>query len=239
MIYDFTLQKGTPNGSTDDIEKPWKDKVDALEKVNEVLRQEINELQEEAQSTMLVLNQAKNKLKDCKANEMRAEEERNLKICDLKKELENLKFVKFKLEGAVKEMEIKYSEELKIGKARISEKKELEQKILEQQKKIHYLKVVEQTCKDKENIIVTLRERIQVYSDQHAKFLAHNQAYEETLKQNSELETKLSDKIKELEQSKKSAAALKGNITKIKKKNQESEEIIERIWDKIKDKGFL
>ena len=215
-----------------------------MEKVNEALRKEINELQEEAQSTMLVLNQAKNKLKESKANEMRAEEDCNLKVGDLKKELETLKDVNSELEGKVKEMENKYSEELKIGIARISEKKELEQKILDQQKKIHYLKVVEQTCKDKENIIVTLRERIQVYSDQHAKFLAQNQAYEETLKQNSELETKLSDKIKELEQSKKSAAALKGNITKIKKKNQESEEIIERIWYKTQDQltpdeGFL
>ena len=141
-------------------------------------------------------------------------------------------------------MENKYAEELKIGKARISEKKELERKILEQQKIIDSLKTVEQTCKDKESVNVTLRERIQVYVNQQTKFLAQNKAYEQTLKEKSELETKLSDKEKELEQSKKSAAALKGNITKIKKKNKESEEIIERIWDQIQDEltsdeGFL
>ena len=193
---------------------------------------------------MLVLNQAKNKLQESKANEMRSEEESNQKLGDLKKELESLKAVKSKLEGTFKEMENKYSEELKIGIARISEKKELEQKILEQQEKIDSLKVVEQTCKDKESVNVTLRERIKVYANQQTKFLAQNKAYEQTLKQNSELETKLSDKIKAHEQTKKEAAALKGNITKIKKKNKESEEIIERIWDQIKDEltsdeGFL
>ena len=215
-----------------------------MEKVNEVLRQEINELQKEAQSTTLVLDLAKNKLKISNANEMRTKEECNLKISDLKKELEHLKAVKSKLEERAKEMENKYAEQFKIAAARISEKKELEQKILDQQKKIDSLKVVEQTCKDKESVNVTLRERIQVYVNQQTKFLAQNKAYEQTLKQNSELETKLSDKIKAHEQTKKEAAALKGNITKIKKKNKESEEIIERIWDQIKDEltsdeGFL
>ena len=41
----------------------------------------------------------------------------------------------------------------------------------------------------------------------------------------------MSEKIKALEQSKKETSSLKGNITKIKNKNKESEEIIERIWD--------
>ena len=42
---------------------------------------------------------------------------------------------------------------------------------------------------------------------------------------------KLSDQISALEQSKKEISSLKGNITKIKNKNKESEKIIERIWD--------
>ena len=130
-----------------------------MEKVNEVLRQEIKELQEEAQSTLEVLNKAEKKLQECKAP---------------LKELKSLKAVQLKLEGTVKEMENKYAEELKIGKARISEKKELEQKILEQQKKIDSLKVFEQTCKDKESVNVTLRERIQLYANQQTKFHAQN-----------------------------------------------------------------
>ena len=50
---------------------------------------------------------------------------------------------------------------------------------------------------------------------------------------------KLSDKTKALEQSKKETASLKGNITKIKNKNKETEELIERIWDQIKDEGLI
>ena len=82
----------------------------ALEKVNEVLRAEINELQKEAQSTTEVLNQAKNKLQECKANEMKVEKELNLKINDLNTKLLRSKAVESKLEGTVKEMENKYAE---------------------------------------------------------------------------------------------------------------------------------
>ena len=219
-------QGGISNQSVYDIEKPWKDKVVALEKVNEVLRVEINELQQEAQSTTEILNQAKIKLQECKANEINLQKVMNVKISDFKKELDRLKAVKSELEETVKEIENKYTEQSELHSSSMLKNKELEQKISEQQKIIDSLK---QTCKFKQSANVAQGQRLQTYLN----------ALKKEEDKNSDLETKLVDKTKALEQSKKETASFKGNITKIKNKNKESEEIIQRIWDQIKNEGFI
>jgi len=71
------------------------------------------------------------------------------------------------------------------------------------------------------------------------KFHEQKKANEQISNQKSELESKLTEKVKELEQSKKETSSLKGNLTKIKNKNKESDEIIERIRDKINCQGFV
>ena len=233
-------QGSSSNQSFDDIEKSWKEKVAALEKVNEVLRREINELQHEAQSSAEILNQAKNKLQACKVNEMKVEKAMNVKISDLTKELERLKTVESKLEEIVKEKDNMFAEQSKLKTSSMAENKEFKLKISEQQNKIADLK---QSFNIKEASFNATRERLVATQENlktlQIKFHEQKKANEEISNQKSELESKLSEKVKELEQSKKETSSLKGNITKIKNKNKESEEIIERIRDKINSQGFV
>ena len=229
-------QEKISNQSVDDIEKSWKDKVVALEKVNEVLRNQINELQNEAQSTTEVLNQARNKLQECKANEMNVQKELTVKIIGLEKEIDHYKAVDLKLRKTLQETEIKYAEESKLQSSSMVKIKEFKHKLADQQLEINSLK---HTSKIKEATNVSARERqLTDYKNLQTKFQEQRKAYEQTSNQNSDLESKLSDKTKALEQSRKETASLKGNITKIKNKNRESEEIIEQIWNQIKDEGI-
>ena len=172
----FNFKHGeAPNVSPDDIEKPWKEKVVALEKVNEVLREEINELQQEVQSTTEILNQAKNKLQECKANEMKVEEEMNIKMNNLKIELKSL-----------------IAEESKLRSSFISKNKEFEQKMSEQQKKIESLQITEQTFKSKEATNAALRERLQAnLNTLKIRFEEQKRANEQILNQKSDLESKI------------------------------------------------
>ena len=157
------------NQSVDDIEKPWKDKVDALEKVNEVLRAEINELQQEAQSTTKILNEARNKLQECKANEMNIQKELTVKIIGLEKENDRLKAVESKLTNSVSMMK----------------NKESEHKISEQKRQIESLKNIEQTCKIKAARLQSSLNTLQI------KFQEQNKANEQILNQKSDLESKV------------------------------------------------
>ena len=211
-----------------------------MEKINEVLRGEINELQKEAQSTTEVLNQAKHRLQECKANEMKAENEFHVKISELKKDLERSKTAESKLEKTVKEIENKYAEESKLKSSSMAENKECKLKISEQQQKIDSL---QQTCKIKEASNIATRERLVATQENlktlQIKFHEQKKANEQISNLKSELESKLTEKIKELEQSKKETSSLKGNLTKIKNKNKESEEIIERIRNRINDHGLV
>ena len=237
-------QGSSSNQSFDDIEKSWKEKVAALEKVNEVLRREINELQHEAQSSAEILNQAKNKLQACKVNEMKVEKAMNVKISDLTKELERLKTVESKLEEIVKEKDNMFAEQSKLKTSSMAENKEFKLKISELQNEIVDLK---QSCNMKECERIAsynaTRERLVATQENlntlQIKFHEQKKANEQISNQKSEFESKLSEKVKELEQSKKETSSLKGNITKIKNKNKESEEIIERIRDKINSQGFV
>ena len=224
------------NQSVEDIEKSWKDKVFALEKVNDVLRNQINELQKEAQSTTEVLNQARNKLQECKANEMNVQKELNVKIIGLEKEIDRCKAVESKLTETLEETENKYAEQSKLHSSSMMKNKEFKQKLADQQLEINSLK---HTCKIKEATNVTTRERqLTEYKNLQIKFQEQRKANEQISNQNSDLASKLSDKTKALEQSKKETASLKGNITKMKNKNKESQEIIEQIWDQMKDEGI-
>ena len=185
----FNFKHGeAPNVSPDDIEKPWKEKVVALEKVNEVLREEINELQQEVQSMTEILNQAKNKLQECKANEMKVEKELNIKINDLK-------ITRSQLERLI-------AEESKLKSSSMIKNKEFEQKMSEQQKKIESLQITEQTFKSKEATNGALRERLQqcttMYNNVQAnlntlkiKFEEQKRANEQILNQKSDLESKI------------------------------------------------
>ena len=157
------------NQSVDDIEKPWKDKVVALEKVNEVLRAEINELQQEAQSTTKILNEARNKLQECKANEMNIQKELTVKIIGLEKENDRLKAVESKLTNSVSMMK----------------NKESEHKISEQKKQIESLKNIEHTCKIKAARLQSSLNTLQI------KFQEQNKANEQILNQKSDLESKV------------------------------------------------
>ena len=157
------------NQSVDDIEKPWKDKVVALEKVNEVLRAEINELQQEAQSTTNILNEARNKLQECKANEMNIQKELTVKIIGLEKENDRLKAVESKLTNSVSMMK----------------NKESEHKISEQKKQIESLKNIEHTCKIKAARLQSSLNTLQI------KFQEQNKANEQILNQKSDLESKV------------------------------------------------
>ena len=157
------------NQSVDDIEKPWKDKVVALEKVNEVLRAEINELQQEAQSTTKILNEARNKLQECKANEMNIQKELTVKIIGLEKENDRLKAVESKLTNSVSMMK----------------NKESEHKISEQKRQIESLKNIEQTCKIKAARLQSSLNTLQI------KFQEQNKANEQILNQKSDLESKV------------------------------------------------
>ena len=157
------------NQSVDDIEKPWKDKVVALEKVNEVLRAEINELQQEAQSTTKILNDARNKLQECKANEMNIQKELTVKIIGLEKENDRLKAVESKLTNSVSMMK----------------NKESEHKISEQKKQIESLKNIEHTCKIKAARLQSSLNTLQI------KFQEQNKANEQILNQKSDLESKV------------------------------------------------
>ena len=207
-----------------------------MEKINEVLRGEINELQQEAQSTTEVLNQAKHKLQECKANKTDAENELNLKINDLKQELERSKAAKSKLEKTVKEIENKYTEESKLTSSSMVKNKEFELKI---SKQLQIIDSLEQICKTREAAIVSLNEKLQKSMNTYQiKIQEQRKTNEQISNQKSELESKLTDKVKELEQSKKETASLKGNLTKMKNKNKESDEIIERIRNKINDHGL-
>ena len=237
FLNNFNLKQGEiSNQSFDDIEKPWKEKVVALEKINEVLRGEINELQQEAQSTTEVLNQAKHRLQECKANKTKADNELNLKINDLKQELECSKAAKSKLEKTVKEIENKYIEESKLTSSSMVKNKEFELKISNQ---LQIIDSFEQISKTREAAIVSLNEKLQKNMNTYQiKHQEQRKANEQISNQKSELESKLTDKIKELEQSKKETASLKGNLTKMKNKNKESDEIIERIRNKINDHGL-
>ena len=169
------------NQSVDDIEKPWKDKVVALEKVNEVLRAEINELQQEAQSTTEILNQARNKLQECKANEMNIQNELTVKI-GLEKEIDRLKSVESKLTTTLEQTENKHAAQLNSS---MMKNKELEQKNSEQQKKIESLKNIEQTCKIKAARLQSSLNTLQI------KFQEQNKANEQILNQKSDLESKV------------------------------------------------
>ena len=157
------------NQSVDDIEKPWKDKVVALEKVNEVLRAEINELQQEAQSTTKILNEARNKLQECKANEMNIQKELTVKIIGLEKENDRLKAVESKLTNSVSMMK----------------NKESEHKISEQKRQIESLKNIEHTCKIKAARLQSSLNALQI------KFQEQNKANEQILNQKSDLESKV------------------------------------------------
>ena len=113
-----------PNESLDDIEKPWKEKVVALEKINKILREEINGLGQEVQSTTEILNQAKNKLQECKANEMKVEKELNIKINDLN-------ITRSQLERLI-------AEESKLKSSSMIKNKEFEQKSLSNRRKLNH-----------------------------------------------------------------------------------------------------
>ena len=176
------------NQSVDDIEKPWKDKVDALEKVNEVLRAEINELQQEAQSTTEILNQARNKLQECKANEMNIQKELTVKI-GLEKEIDRLKSVESKLTTTLEQTENKHTAQLNSSMMKY---KEFEQKNSEQQKKIESLKNIEQTYKSREATNASQRERLQAsLNTLQIKFQEQKKANEQILNQKSDLESKV------------------------------------------------
>jgi len=163
-----------PNESLDDIEKPWKEKVVALEKINKVLREEINELGQEVQSTTEILNQAKNKLQECKANEMKVEKELNIKINDLN-------ITRSQLERLI-------AEESKLKSSSMIKNKEFEQKMSEQQKKIESLQIAEQTFKNKEATIAVLRERLQANLN---TFQNQKKANEQILDEKNDLESKI------------------------------------------------
>ena len=167
-----------PNGSLDDIEKPWKEKVVALEKINKVLREEIKELGQEVQSTTEILNQAKNKLQECKANEMKVEKELNIKINDLN-------ITRSQLERLI-------AEESKLKSSSMIKNKEFEQKMSEQQKKIESLQITEQAFKSKEATNAALRERLQAnLNSLKIKFQEQKKANEQILNQKNDLESKI------------------------------------------------
>ena len=149
-----------------------------MEKINKVLREEIKELGQEVQSTTEILNQAKNKLQECKANEMKVEKELNIKISDLN-------ITRSQLERLI-------AEESKLKSSSMIKNKEFEQKMSEQQKKIESLQITEQAFKSKEATNAALRERLQAnLNTLKIKFQEQKKANEQILNQKNDLESKI------------------------------------------------
>ena len=224
--------------------------------MNENLRRDINELQEEVQSNSLILDQAKVNLQECKEQKKQL----TLQNESLEKKLRKIDSEQSLFIDKIKSLEKQHAHQFKMAGHELAvltqdsfndlmiELNEMNRKCAEQEEQLESTNLLKTSCEEKEAKIVELtkmytdkiesidknyQERISYLS----QMLGGKSDEEKIMKsKNAQLKSELDKKSKHIEKSKKEISSLKGIITKNENKTKEFEEKLEKIFNKINDK---
>ena len=224
--------------------------------MNENLRRDINELQEEVQSNSLILDQAKVNLQECKEQKKQL----TLQNESLEKKLRKIDSEQSLFIDKIKSLEKQHAHQFKMAGHELAvltqdsfndlmiELNEMNRKCAEQEEQLESTNRLKASCGEKEAKIVELtkmytdkiesidknyQERISYLS----QMLGGKSDEEKIMKsKNAQLKSELDKKSKHIEKSKKEISSLKGIITKNENKTKEFEEKLEKIFNKINDK---
>lgn len=224
--------------------------------MNENLRRDINELQEEVQSNSLILDQAKVNLQECKEQKKQL----TLQNESLEKKLRKIDSEQSLFIDKIKSLEKQHAHQFKMAGHELAvltqdsfndlmiELNEMNRKCAEQEEQLESTNRLKASCGEKEAKIVELtkmytdkiesidknyQERISYLS----QMLGGKSDEEKIMKsKNAQLKSELDKKSKHIEKSIKEISSLKGIITKNENKTKEFEEKLEKIFNKINDK---
>ena len=225
--------------------------------MNENLRGNIKELQEEVQSNSLILDQAKMKLQECKEQKKQL----TLRNEDLEKKLQKLDAEQSLFIDKIKSLEKQHAHQFKMAGHELAvltqdsfndlmiELNEMNRKCAEQEEQLESTNRLKASCEEKEAKIVELTkmytDKIESSDKNYQERICHlslklagkmSDEEERIMKNNNaKLKSELDTKLKQIEKSKKEISSLKGIITKNENKSKEFGGKLEKIFYKIND----